>query len=152
MIRLLLAVALAAFMGCSGAPKVGESCVIDADCRSGASCVAVGGEGLRLCLAACDPMETVICREDEEGSPGVCLELEDGGACFTGGHVKVGEACDASADCVIGALCVDEGDLPLCRVACDTREPSCLGGQSCVSLGRGHRGYCAAVPSQTRVF
>jgi hypothetical protein len=128
---------------CSGAPDVGESCVTDASCPSGSACFGVGGSGLRLCLARCEPLTRALCTEEAEGSVGVCVALDEGGACFTGGETVVGESCTSTIDCEEGALCVIEGSEGRCRYACDFTAPACIAGHVCLSLGAGVRGYCA---------
>jgi hypothetical protein len=140
---LLLFVATVHLIGCSGAPDVGESCVIEAECPAGTGCFGVDGSGLRLCLLPCDPASTVLCTDETEGGVGVCIDLEEGGACFTGGGVAVGEPCMSTTECELGALCVIEGSEGRCRAACDLGSPACAVGTSCQSLGSGIRGYCA---------
>jgi hypothetical protein len=143
MTRLSVLSAILLLASCSDAPAVGGSCVIDDECPSGASCVGIEGSKLRLCLMPCDAATTVLCDQATEGSAGVCIDLGDGGACFTGGGTAVGDACARSTDCEPGALCVVQGEEARCHVACDVGAPTCAAGLACESLGGAVRGYCA---------
>jgi hypothetical protein len=143
--RSIAGIALALFVAaCSDSPDVGDSCSSDAQCPSGTDCHGVGDSGLRLCLAPCEPALTVRCTEEGQGSVGVCLALEDAGACYPGGGVRVGEACQTTADCELNALCVLEAGEGRCRIACDVSAPDCPSAQTCASLDAGIRGYCAS--------
>lgn len=77
----------------------------------------------------------------------VCLAGPSGQrVCYVGGDVSVGEACANSGDCELGAVCI-ASDMTECQLACDTRAPSCLEGQSCIPLME-PAGYCGASTSE----
>ena len=85
------------------------------------------------------------CEEDarlcEDGS--VCLAGESGQrVCYIGGDVAAGELCEDGGDCEPGAVCVADGASARCRLACDTRRPSCPDALSCVEA-EAPRGHCA---------
>jgi hypothetical protein len=146
MTRLSIFAAALVLVSCSDAPGVGGSCVIDDECPAGASCVGIDASELRLCLRPCDPTSTVLCDPVTAGSAGVCIVLGEGGACFTGGGTAVGDACERSTDCELGALCVVQAEEARCQVACDLGAPVCGAGSACQALDGAVRGFCAPVP------
>ncbi len=82
----------------------------------------------------------------EDGS--VCLTGSSGQrVCYIGGDVASGEVCEDSGDCEPGSVCVSEGTSARCRLACDTRRPSCLEGLMCIEV-EAPRGYCGPSVSE----
>ena len=154
-VRVLLALSVLSLGACSdlGPARLGEGCLVQADCVDGALCVGTATERGSLCMATCDPAEGPLC-DDDDGS--VCLPGVDGPTvCFLGGELAEGAACLSSDACSPGLVCVDfgAGEVSRCARACDARSPTCGGALLCVSLAEpddpsANLGYCA-VPEGT---
>lgn len=118
-------------------------CVGDADCPLGFCVPDASGE--RVCMAACPESRRTTCFD---GS--LCAEFtETRRVCWTGGTVRVGDACTSLVECERGAICVGTVGLPgaTCSHACEYRPPgepqvdSCPDDATCTSTTVG-LGFC----------
>lgn len=126
--------------GCANPRKVGDVCFETGECGSGSDCVqtSVG----RFCLLPC-PGTQLFCEDGE-----VCAESEEEAGsfyCLTGGEIEVGQDCDTTVECELGALCVNDDNDTECEVACDPSAANqCAGDDVCIALDgvEQDRGFC----------
>ena len=123
---------------------IAEPCLTSAECVEGSLCFDSPGM-VALCMETCD-VDTRICEGGEVCTPVASDALN---ICYLGGDVAPGNGCANSSDCEAGGVCIQDGDVAICRVACDTRSPSCpTPGDTCESLSAPSAGYCDPAPAQ----
>ncbi|MFK8003934.1 MAG: hypothetical protein AB8H86_30500 [Polyangiales bacterium] len=141
--RHLFLIALLCVFGCEGLEtKVAEPCLTSEECVEGSLCFDVPG-AVALCMETCEA-DTRLC-EGGEVCIAVASDMEN--VCYLGGSVAPGNGCIDSSVCEAGGVCIQEGDVAVCRVACDTRNPSCpTPGDTCEELSF-PAGFCAPMPA-----
>lgn len=132
-------------VACSAGPtSPGESCDERAPCPQGLACVSLEPDGVMgVCLDRCDPSLERLCDDGSvcstySGSRGVCNQV--------GGATKTGQACAASGECEVGAVCLEDisGEAAgHCWRACDPENPAtCTPAQECKAYGAGGLAVC----------
>jgi hypothetical protein len=122
-----------------------------------AGCGVPPDGGMTNCYS-CDVLSQA-CTPSVDGGPRTCYQSTSGATfcSFETGTKPAGEACDAPAACVKGAVCVSACDQrdggacttaaeSKCRTACnrDGGTPACAGGKACLDLSvQGVRNYGA---------
>lgn len=141
----MCAAAMTAMWGCSGGQSaVGEPCDERDSCAAPLACVAFdAGRPTGVCLERCDPSATRVCADGSvcttfTASSGVCNKV--------GGETKVGQACAASGECDVGAICLEDpsGKAPgYCWRACEPNNPvTCTLAQECKTYGEEGLSVC----------
>ncbi|MEZ4286853.1 MAG: hypothetical protein R3A47_01615 [Polyangiales bacterium] len=128
---LLLAIAVS---GCGSKVSVGDACFATQECDGDLKCVNtdVG----RQCMRTCEST-AVFCDDGE-----ACIPSDDDAelfVCLPGGDTEIGDGCDSSVECALGAVCAGSSTR-VCAAACDPTGSDCSSGQSCTASGS--RGYC----------
>ncbi len=128
------------FGGCSDEEArtgaIGHACLNSSECEPENECFPSRAMG-EVCMLRCDANADRLCEGGE-----VCLDAAGGDICYLGGTLMEGETCAASDECVLGNVCVSQGDGSRCERACDLRDPICPEGESCMALGGEIRGFC----------
>lgn len=130
-IFVLLALGL---LACSK-PNRPARCYTAADCGASEVCALLRSSA-HTCLRSCDPATSALCTGGQACVP---LPAEDAqvDVCLPGSTVVEYATCAASADCVIGAICVQRDGFaaPRCEKLCDVGAAStCMGSQVCAAV------------------
>lgn len=137
--RHLLLIALLGVFACDGLETgIAEPCLTSEECIEGSLCFDSPGS-VALCMETCET-DTRLC---EGGEVCIAVEADEMNVCYLGGDVAPGNSCLDGSECESGSVCIREAEVGLCRVACDTRNPTCpTPGDTCTEL-TAPAGYCA---------
>jgi hypothetical protein len=141
-VRHLFLITLLSVLACEGIETgVAEPCLTSEECAEGSLCFDVP-VGVALCMETCE-VDARLCEGGEVCTPVASDPLN---VCYLGGAVAAGNGCVDSSECEVGSVCIQEGDVAVCRFACDTRNPACpTSGDTCAELTF-PAGYCAPMP------